>query len=91
MTSAGSHALGSGRNVLAPAPGLEVLEDHHGPRVGREEVLGRHYLSDATLSNPASFALFVFRHVKDHRNSLQSSPLLKKACARQVVLDRWFP
>ena len=31
------------------------------------------------------------RCAKDHCNLLHSSPLLKKACVRQVVLDKWFP
>ena len=39
----------------------------------------------------ASFVLCMFRRVKDHHSSLHSSPRLKKACARQVVLDKWFP
>ena len=43
------------------------------------------------LSNTASFVLCVFRRVKDHHNLLHHSPPLKKACARQVVLDEWFP
>ena len=29
--------------------------------------------------------------VKDHHNLLHDSPLLKKSCARQVVLDEWLP
>ena len=29
--------------------------------------------------------------VKDHPNSPKHSPLLKKVCVRQVVLDKWFP
>ena len=29
--------------------------------------------------------------VKDHYNLLHYSPLLKTACVRQVVLDKWFP
>ena len=40
------------------------------------------------LSNKASFVLCVSRRVKDHRNSLQYSPLLRKPCVRQVVLDK---
>ena len=38
---------------------------------------------DGELSVPAS--------VKDHHNVLHDSPLLKKACVRRVVLDKWFP
>ena len=29
--------------------------------------------------------------VKDHNNVLHYSPLLKKTCVRQVVLDKWLP
>ena len=43
------------------------------------------------LSNKASFVLRVFRSVKDHHNLLHYSICLKKACVRQVVLDKWFP
>ena len=43
------------------------------------------------LSNTASFVLWLFRRVKDRHNSLRYSPLLKKSCVRQVVLDKWFP
>ena len=50
--------------------------------------LGRRYLSRRYLSNTASFVLCVFRRVKDHQNLLHCSPLLKNACARQVVLDK---
>ena len=32
-----------------------------------------------------------FRRFKDHRALLHYSPLLKKTCVRQVVLDKWFP
>ena len=53
--------------------------------------IGRHYLSDATLSNTASFVLCVFRRVKDHCNLLYYSSLLKNTCIRQVVLDKCFP
>ena len=42
------------------------------------------------LSNAASFALGVFRRVKDHHSLLHYSPLLK-TCVRQVVLDKWLP
>ena len=50
-------------------------------------------LSNATscLSNAASFVLCVVRHVEDHHNLLHDSPLLKKTCVGQVVLDKWFP
>ena len=43
------------------------------------------------VSNAASFVLCVFRRVKDHHILLHDSPLLKKTCVRQVVLDEWFP
>ena len=35
--------------------------------------------------------VFPGRRVKDHHDSLRSSPLSKKSCVRQVVLDKWFP
>ena len=38
----------------------------------------------------AWFVLYAFRIVKEHHNSSNHSPLLKKACVRQVVLDKWF-
>ena len=43
------------------------------------------------LIRPCLFELCVFRRVKDHPNLLHCSPLLKKICVRQVVLDEWFP
>ena len=43
------------------------------------------------LSNAASFALCVFRRVKDHRILLDDSPLLKKTCVGQVMLDKSPP
>ena len=53
--------------------------------------LGRHYLSNATcLTRPRLFYV-CFRRVKEHHNLLHRSPLLKKACVRKVVLDKWFP
>ena len=49
--------------------------------------LGWHYLSKATrLIRPP--LVCVFRRVKDHRNLLHYSPLLKNTCVRQVVLDK---
>ena len=43
------------------------------------------------LPNAASFVLCVRGHVKDHHNSLQSWPRLKKTCVRHLVLDKWLP
>ena len=43
------------------------------------------------LSNAATLVLCVVCSVRDHPNSLHCSPLLKKACVRQVVLDKCFP
>ena len=40
------------------------------------------------LSNTASFVLCIVCRVKDHHTLLHSSPLLKKSCVRQEVLDR---
>ena len=39
----------------------------------------------------ASFVLCAVYSVKDHHNLQMCSPLLKKTCVRQVVLDKWFP
>ena len=53
---------------------------------------GWHYLSNATcLMRPCLFVFCVVCRAKDHRNSLHDSPILKKACVRQVVLDKWLP
>ena len=41
-------------------------------------------------SNTASFVLCAFRRVKDH-SLLHCSPLWKRPCVRQVVLDKWRP
>ena len=58
------------------------------------------YLSNATCLTQASFVLCAFRRVKDHHSLLPDSPLLKKAysstrlrkaCVRQVVLDKRLP
>ena len=38
-----------------------------------------------------SVVLRLFRRVEDHRKLLYYSPLLKKTCVRQVVLDKWLP
>ena len=46
------------------------------------------------LSNAVSCVLRVPRCVKDHHNLiyvLRYSPPLKKACVRQVALDKWTP
>ena len=48
--------------------------------------IGRHY-----LSSTASFASCAAYSVKDRRNLPNCSPLSKKTCVRQVVLDKWFP
>ena len=42
-------------------------------------------------SNAASFVSCAVYRVKDDRDVLHSSPRLKRACVRQVVLDKWFP
>ena len=49
---------------------------------------GWHFLSNAILSNAASFVLCLFRCVKDHHNLLCVSPLLKKTRVRRVVLEK---
>ena len=77
--------------------GLEVLIDETGVPQTLHEGPVVHALGGTTrltlLVYAASFALCVFRRVKDHHNIdlLNCSPLLKKTCVRQVVLDRWFP
>ena len=53
--------------------------------------IGWHYLSYRYLSKAASFVSCAFLPVKDHHDLPHASPLLKKACVRQVVLDKWFP
>ena len=61
----------------------------------RLRVLGWHYLYKATCLIRASFISCVLRRVKDHHNLQKYSPLLKKTCVRQVVLDKsgslWSP
>ena len=52
--------------------------------------LGRDYLSNATCLIRPHLSCVV-RRVKDHRKLPKYSPLLKKTCVRQVVLDKWFP
>ena len=54
----------------------------------RPKFLGRRYLSNATrLIRPHSFFCAVCCF-KDHHNALHYSPTLKKACVRQVALDK---
>ena len=53
--------------------------------------IGWHSLSNATCLIQASFVLRALRRVKDHHTVLHDSPLLKKTCVRQTVLDKWFP
>ena len=48
-------------------------------------------LVESYLSNTASCVLCVLCCVKDHNDLLYHSPLLKKTCVGQVVLDKWFP
>ena len=58
---------------------------------GKNDFTGGALLVECYLSNTASFVLCVFRRVKDHHDSLHSSPLLKKARVRQLLVDEWFP
>ena len=67
------------------------LEQQGLQRSDASEVLGRHYLSNATCLMQASIGLCVLRRVKDHHNSPSYSPILKKTCVRQAVLNKWFP
>ena len=54
--------------------------------------LGWHCLSKAKyLSNSASCVWGAFRCVKDRHSMLHCLPLLKKACVRQVALDKLLP
>ena len=48
--------------------------------------IGWHY-----LSNAASLVLCAVYSVKDHHNLQDDSPVLKKTCVRQEVLDEWLP
>ena len=53
--------------------------------------IGWHYLSNATCPiQPRLSYLYVFRRFKDHHDVPTYLSLLKKACVRQVVLDKWF-
>jgi hypothetical protein len=47
---------------------------------------GQHY-----LSNMASSDSCVDRRVRDHRDLLDYSPLLKNTRVKQVVVDKWSP
>ena len=72
-----------------------VCADCSVSRAGRQEVsqsvTGWHYLSSSTLSNTASFVLRAVYSVKDHHQLNNPLPLLKKACVRQAVSDKWPP
>ena len=43
------------------------------------------------LSNTASSVFCTAYSVKDHHKLPNYSPLLRKTCVRQEVLDKWFP
>ena len=58
--------------------------------LGRNEIIGWHYLANATCLIQASLVSCVLRRVKDQYNLLYHSPRLKNTCVRQVVLDTWF-
>ena len=64
-------------------------------RAGAASRAGPHWVApfvERYLSNAASFLLCAAYSVKDHRNFANIySPLLKRTCARQVVLDKWLP
>ena len=58
----------------------------------RPGVLGWHYSSNATCLIRSHLFYALFNSVKDHHTLLHNhSPLLKKTCVRQVVLDKWLP
>ena len=48
-------------------------------------------LVQRSSSTAASIVVCVVDRVKDRHDLLQSSPILHKACVRQVLLDKWFP
>ena len=71
----------------APLPGGGAEKRPRPPENGgRRPKIEWHY-----LSNAASCVLCVFCRANLHQNLLHHSPLLKKACVRRVVLDKWFP
>ena len=62
----------------------------HGVGLPRRGDLGWHYLSNATcLIRPHSLCFPARR--RSSRNLPHDSPLLKKTCVKQLVLDKWFP
>ena len=52
---------------------------------------GWRYLSQATCLIQASFVECALGRVKDHHTLPHDSPLVKNACVRQVMLDKWLP
>ena len=75
-------------NLLCIVP---ILTDDPRRESGAVGPFGWRHLSHAAfIMRPRLFAC-VFRRVKDHQNLQYYSPLLKKACVRQVVLDNRFP
>ena len=57
----------------------------------RPKSFGRRLSSNATRLLRPGLLLRAFRGVKDHHNLHKYSPLLKKTCVRQIVLDKRFP
>ena len=69
----------------------EVRRVSSGGCRGLSGIIWAALLVKRNLSNTASFVFCVVRRVKNPHNLLHYSPLLKKACVRQVALDKWFP
>ena len=77
---------------MAEIGGPRILQ-RFGPFVGfrARALFGWHYLSNATcpIRPHLFYALFIVARITIFM--LDYSPLLKKTCFRQVVLDKWFP
>ena len=74
--------------------GISIVSLSRAPSRGDRwsAVLGWHYLSNATgLIRPHLFSRALLVHQYGQLNLLHDSPLLKKTCVRQVVLDKRFP
>ena len=80
--------------IRGPGLGLRPLRNSANIRGAHNHIaLGWHYLSNATCLMQASFVVGAIYSVsvEDQHKLHTYSPLLKKTCVRQVVLDKWFP